>query len=238
MYDPSATRRENLLAILKERHLTQSELARLANKTPQQISAAVRGRKGFGAGMARAIEAALELLPGQLDTPIGGGITAARAFLPKEETPPEGFVAVPEYRLEFSAGNGGEPCEPEWVIEADVQPAWYRADYFQKLHVEPEKCRRAKVYGDSMEPFLCDGDTILFEEFTEKTPGANPIRDGRCYVLTIEGEYRVKRLARCLGGLIVHSDNEARYPEERFLGEDVMKLRIYGRVLEVNRTMP
>lgn len=235
MYEIGDTRRENLRRILEERKLSQSELARLSKKTPQQVSNMLRGSKAFGQNMARDFEAALKLMPGTLDIPPGAMPQPVKAYIPEEETPPPGYVAIPEYRLEFSAGNGGEA---EWVVVEDSVPAWYRRDFFQKNHINPDRCRRAKVTGDSMEPTLCAGDTIMFEEFLEKTPGVNHIHDGAIYAITVEGAYRVKRLAHCKGGILVISDNEGRYPEECYLGEEVARcLRIYGRVIEVTRAL-
>lgn len=210
-------------------------LARKLGKTSQHLSN-LMNKGSFGEKVARDIERSLGMLPGALDLPPDQQ-APVRSFCPEEEQLPTGFVSVPEYTLEFSAGTGGEPTEPEWCIKSDSVPAWYRADFFQNMHVNPDRCRRAKVHGDSMEPFIYDGDTILFEEFLSKEPRANHIYDGDIYVITLNGDYRVKRLAKCQGGLIVYSDNP-RFKEERYVGENCdNSIRVYGHVLEVSRSL-
>lgn len=146
---------------------------------------------------------------------------------------PDGFVAIPEYRLEFSAGSGSEPT---WELRHDSEDCWYRESFFQKRHLLPSQCKRAKVCGNSMEPELQNGDTILFESFTETRPGCVHISDGGIYVLTIDGEYRIKYLSKIKNGLLVSSENSAYRPEE-YVGDECDRLKILGRVLEVNRSL-
>ena len=49
---------------------------------------------------------------------------------------PDGFVAIPEYRLEFSAGSGSEPT---WELIHDSEDCWYRESFFQKRHLLPSQ---------------------------------------------------------------------------------------------------
>ena len=67
------------------------------------------------------------------------------------------------------------------------------------------------------------------------SPRLGPV-DGGIYVLTIDGEYRIKYLSKIKNGLLVSSENSAYRPEE-YVGDECDRLKILGRVLEVNRSL-
>ena len=46
---------------------------------------------------------------------------------------PDGFVAIPEYRLEFSAGSGSEPT---WELIHDSEDCWYRVNAKERKSAE------------------------------------------------------------------------------------------------------
>ena len=163
---------------------------------------------------------------------------------------PEGYSVVPEYEYRFSAGGGAnngksipelqqeesKPKEKDWYVKKEGKPAIYRDSFFCSYHTTPSKCVRAKVQGDSMEPELHDGDTILFRKNPDYHPFNCHIVDGAIYAISIEGDDRVKRLSKIKGGIRVSSDNP-RYGDEDFIGQECDdKLRIFGRVIEVSRT--
>ena len=161
-----------------------------------------------------------------------------KAFFPDEEPIPSGYVSIPEYELAFRAGGCPDAPEPEWEEVHESKPAIYRADFFTIRGLSPNRCRRAKVTGDSMEPYICKGDTILFEEFSDRHPASIHIHDGDVYVLTIDGDYRVKRLSKVKNGIRISSDNSSKYEDEIYTGQEVDdRIRIYGRVIEVSRTL-
>lgn len=136
------------------------------------------------------------------------------------------YIFVPEYELEFACGDGNEP--PEWV--ETTGGAAYKPDFFQKRHINPKRCKRVKADGDSMEPLICNGDTVLFVEMRE----GEPIRDGRIYALSYGGALKIKRLyRRANGDLVIRSDNSERYADEVVPNEELDHLvRIYGEVIE------
>ena len=85
-----------------------------------------------------------------------------------------------------------------------------------------------------MEPTIMDGDKIIWAEFLDSHVGSNPINDGRVYVLTIEGAYRVKRLSRVKAGIRISSDNQ-HYDDEIYTGSECDSIRIFGPVLQITR---
>ncbi len=153
----------------------------------------------------------------------------------KGDIPPEDVVVIKEYRLVFGAHADGIEPTPEWEIVEGGDEYWYKLAFFQHRHLNPERCRRARVYGDSMEPTICDGDMFLFNEEIDKRPCCVLVADGKVYAISVDGKLKIKRLSTSKDGIIVRSDNPA-YKDEIFTGDDLERLRIHGRVIEVSRS--
>lgn len=142
-----------------------------------------------------------------------------------EDGIPDGMVLVPEYRVSFSAGNGHIHYEP---VNED-EPAAYRRTWFQKMGIKPERTRRFRVTGDSQEPFLFHGDTVLVN--LDETN----VVDGKLYAIRYDNDLRIKFLFRKLDGtLILRSKNPA-YPDEEVSGELANEhISIIGRVRDMS----
>lgn len=231
MNTPPSTLAERMSSLLdKETGKTQAALARHCGVSTSAVNQWIKTGKIREGNLRQAAEF-FGVTQKWLETGAGEMRAQVRAYAP-DDTLPEGVVAIPEYKLEFSAGPGNEPT---WELVHDSEDVWYRESFFQRRHVLPENCKRARVSGTSMEPQLENGDTILFEAFKETRPGAVHISDGGIYVMTIDGEYRIKYLSKIKNGILVTSENPAYRPEE-YVGEECDRLRILGRVLEVSRT--
>jgi phage repressor protein C with HTH and peptisase S24 domain len=138
---------------------------------------------------------------------------------------PEGFIAIPKWKVSFSAGNGHTLS---YEIIEEGQPAIYRNDWFQREHINPKTAKRFEVVGDSMEPFLFPGDTILVD--TSDTD-INRILDGRVYAIRYGDELRIKRLFRKLDGTIVLRSDNSSYQDENVAPELVSEhIALIGRV--------
>ena len=153
-----------------------------------------------------------------------GGDANVLALHREDETPADS-VQIKEYRVSFSAGNGHQATYD--VIE-ESEPATYRLSWFQKTGVKPANAKRFKVTGDSMEPFLFPGDSVLVDT-GESDP--TQIHDGKVYAIRYGNDLRVKRLYRRLDGtLILRSDNPA-YGDEEVAPELAEEhISILGRV--------
>jgi len=145
-----------------------------------------------------------------------------------EDDVPEGMVQVPEYKIHFSAGTGSVAIDYE--LQEEAQPATYRLSWLQEQRLSLKYLRRFKVTGDSMEPLLFDGDTILVNTAEN---GMQGLREGKVYAIRYDNELRVKRLYRRLDGtLILRSDNPD-YEDESVPPELVQEhITIIGRVRE------
>lgn len=219
---------KNLLDIRK---LTQSDLARDLGVSRQSVGRWVSGRPIDDKNLKK-----LANYFGVTEAEIRYGISQPVSVYDEGDEPPDDVVIIKEYKLTFGAHASGMEAEPEWVIDEEGEDYWYRRSFFQHRHLNPDRCKRAKVTGDSMEPTICSGDKILFYEELDSRPGCVIIQDGRVYTMSVDGQLKVKRLSKTKEGIVVRSDNPT-YEPEIYTGHDVERLRIYGRVIEINRTI-
>lgn len=135
---------------------------------------------------------------------------------------PEDVVYVPESRIEFSAGNGRTPV---YELIEDVEPATYRLSWFQRERINPDRVRRFRVSGDSMEPMLFPRDTILVNE------DETNIVDGKLYAIRYGDDLRVKYLSRRLDGTVVLRSVNPAYKDEEVPPELAQEhISVIGRV--------
>jgi phage repressor protein C with HTH and peptisase S24 domain len=86
------------------------------------------------------------------------------------------------------------------------------------------------VRGDSMEPLLKDGDTLLVDQSDTE------IMDGRIYVVTLGDELRVKRIQKGFKGYVLRSEN-TRYADITIEGDDLDAFKVHGRVRWVGKML-
>lgn len=123
----------------------------------------------------------------------------------------------------LSAGNGGTVWAHE---EVDGSHAFTR-DWLQRKGLRISSCRILTVDGGSMEPVLEDGNVVLID-----LSDCQPIRSGKVYAISVDGELRIKRLFRQAdGSLRISSDNpdKVRYPDEVVQPQYLDRVRVIGR---------
>ena len=137
--------------------------------------------------------------------------------LPDEEL--EQFEMIPKVRAVAGAGES-------LVTSGKVTGQYaFRESFLKREHIHPEKCVLMCVAGDSMEPLIREGDTILVDE-SEK---GKELRDGHIFVVGLSDALMVKRLAKIPNGWRLCSENKER-PDIDVQGEDFNTFRVYGRV--------
>lgn len=140
----------------------------------------------------------------------------------ESDLPQGDYVFIPRVDIHLSAGNGRENVEIEFDKK---QPQAFRADWIREKRLSPSKLASMKVDGDSMEPFIWDGETIVVDV------SQTTIKDGKVYALWYDGGERVKRLQRLPGGgLRIKSDNPQHSTIE-LQAEQADRVRIIGRVV-------
>jgi hypothetical protein len=109
---------------------------------------------------------------------------------------PEGeFVMVPRLDVHLSAGGGREQVEIDLVKD---NPQAFRAEWIRSC-AEARKLAAMRASGESMEPTIHDGDSLLVD-----TSQTNVV-DGKVYALWYDGGERVKRCSACLAAACASS---------------------------------
>lgn len=153
---------------------------------------------------------------------------AVKAFEHGDELDGDREVLVAVVDVVVSGGHGSPA--PEFV-ETSFRMA-YQLSWFHQVRAKPEDVKVMKVFGDSMERTLFNGDRIAVNT------GDKEVADGRVYVFMTPGPYpdiKVKRLYRTADGrLRIVSDNpdKTQYPDEYLTADEVPGLHMIGRVID------
>ncbi len=184
-----------------KRFSTQTEMARFLGLKPTTATKLYSFLKGSDTQYSSVVDW-LERLGGQV-------------ALPNEEI--ERYAMVPKVRAVAGAG--------ESLVTSGRVSGFYafRQDFLEREKIHPETCVLMQVIGDSMEPLIREGDTILVDERCKEP------KDGKIYVVGLGDALMVKRLAKIPNGWKLCSDNKER-GDTPVQGDDLDTLRIYGRV--------
>lgn len=222
-------------AKLAELHpeITQADLARATGAKPPSVNAWFSGetksmKAATAAKAARLYECSAHWLAtgeGEM-LAISSSATLGKPVRAHEdgEPLPDEYIQIPETEVRFAAGNGRKALFDEVL---DSVPRTYRRDWFAKEGINPVHAHCFKVHGESMEPFLYDGDSVLVNL------GETQILNGKVYALRYGDELRIKRVYRKLdGSLILHSDNPTFIPRDEEVPAQAVEqhISIIGRV--------
>lgn len=121
---------------------------------------------------------------------------------------------IPVFEQFFSCGKGQYVPETEYMNGYIAIPEDLKTKRFEG-HLAASKIR-----GDSMEPTIFNGDTVICDDLGYQEDGI--------YAIIFEGQGFVKRLQRVAGGVRIISDNQAY--EAMFAKNDTEELKIIGKV--------
>ena len=132
------------------------------------------------------------------------------------------FKNIPKVRARLSAGSGS------FEVGSEIEGYYaFRKDWLTTKG-NMDKMVLMDIFGNSMEPELKDGDTILIDE------SQKDILAGAVYAVGVDDTIMVKRLEKHPNKLVLISDN--RDYEPIFLREsDIHNIRIIGKVIWVCR---
>lgn len=155
--------------------------------------------------------------------PIGGSLLPPD-LQGRAPEPPEGFVLVPRYDTEASAGAGALAGDENVLDYMAFQESWVR----RALRVDPSRLALITASGDSMEPAIRPGDLLLVDMSVET------VMDDSIYLVALNDFLLVKRVQKLLKGLVVKSDNP-NYMTMTLSEEEAADLRIRGRIRWIGR---
>lgn len=233
---------ERIAFVMQECGLSLTEIARITGVSTSAVAQWKEGpSKSIRTGAAARLAAATGFNTLWLSTgegPRGAGPAAAKAEIAILHAQPvlawespddlvEGeFIFIPALDVRLSAGHGAEQL-PE-VFFDEARPIAFRADWIRKKHLRPKALVALLAQGDSMEPRIQHGDSLVVDTSQRE------IVDGAVYALWYEGGERVKRLSRLPGGkLRISSDNKA-YDPITLSADELEYVRIIGRVVHVS----
>ena len=191
--------------------------------------------------MARAIERKLDLPPSALDwTPerfvalVDAGKDASLKANPMlanrvlaQQAPPGDDPYEYVTRVQGLLASAG-PGRIAWEHEELEGSHAFRRSWMRERGLRVADCRMVRVSGDSMTPYLQDGDIVMVNL------ADTAIRSGERYLIAVDSEWKIKRLHKLVdGGVEIRSDNESpRHPTERVPAEHAAQfLRVLGRVV-------
>lgn len=213
---------------LQEKRYTYSELAQTVGVSPAAISQWINGQsRNIKNETLQKVADALNVSISWLITGKGSKTKTNIITVDEDTKPPLGFVEIKMYKINFGAGATYEPTYEE-ITEST--PAVYSIAWLEHKGVDYRYCKRFKVRGDSMQPLIMDGDSILVD--CSEDARTHIISNG-LYAISYDNLLMVKRLIKPIkGGLIIHSDNPA-FPDEQLTDQEANELfHVIGHVLE------
>lgn len=219
-----------ILLACSKANVSQADLAKMANISPATVNQLINGRnKGTTklASLAKAL--GVEML--WLAEGKGSMCSAAPSLRPvavydqEEELQEYGeYIFLPELTVKASAGAGTQV----YHVDTQGQRQAFTSKWAHRMGIDPTCAATMVVSGDSMEPRLLDGDSIVVDYCQNEH-----VIDGKVYVLLLNEEVKVKRLFKTpTGGLRIKSDNSA-YPDETLAADEMQHIKIIGRVVAV-----
>lgn len=134
------------------------------------------------------------------------------------------YALIPQFRARGACGEGylNEHVE---LTEGLV----FKRDWLKRMNAKPENLFVMYAHGDSMEPYIFNGDVVLFDT-SETEP-----KDKQVYVIRRpDGGNSIKRLIRQLSGAwVIRSDSsdKAANPDEPVSDSSIHDMPILGRVI-------
>ena len=199
---------------------TQKGLAAALGVDNSQISRLLTGKRNLRAHEIPIILAYLEM----------GGVPGpgrTRTIVPEiVQIGSDRFAMLPVYDTMVSAGPGLEPEDG-----APVNRIAFRADWLRNVtRGNIGDLVVLNVDGDSMEPTLRPGDSVLVDMGQQR-----PQQKDGIYVIRTDGGLQVKRVAShpVTGRITIISDNKEMYPAYADLPPE--EVRVIGRVLWLGR---
>nr|WP_240894197.1 S24 family peptidase [Halomonas alimentaria] len=131
----------------------------------------------------------------------------------------EDYALVPLYDAQCSAGDGAwnENCQVLTHLA-------FTRHSLRKQGLTPEHLSAIRVDGDSMEPVLEAGDTVLIDHTRTTIEGEG------IYIIRLDHHLYAKRLQRSFDGVAVISENPA-YREIQVPRDRLDELEIIGRAV-------
>ena len=149
---------------------------------------------------------------------------SGQTFIKKSASNDSIFKNIPKVRARLSAGGGS------LEVGSEIQGYYaFRKDWLTTKGNQ-NKMVLMDIFGNSMEPEMKDGDTILIDE------SQKDILAGAIYAVGIDDTIMVKRVEKHPNKLVLISDNKD-YSPIYLQGSEINSVRIIGKVIWISREL-
>jgi phage repressor protein C with HTH and peptisase S24 domain len=132
------------------------------------------------------------------------------------------FKNIPRVKARLSAGGGS------FEVGSEIEGYYaFRKEWLTRKG-NINKIVLMDIFGNSMEPEIKDGDTVLIDE------SQKDILAGAVYAVGIDDTIMVKRLEKHPNKLVLHSDNRD-YSPIYLQGNEIDSVRIIGKIIWICR---
>jgi len=191
-----AAKARNANALAKKAGISQSGLSTLLSGKRKGLTIETAGK------LLDALEADI-VLPGEPP--------------PEQEDFRRDYLLVP--KVKAVAG-----CGASFIVNGETTGLYaFRREFLEREHIHTANLVMMMIQGDSMEPLIREGDTVLVDQ-TDTSPA-----DGKIYILRIDDALMCKRVEKIPGGWRIKSDNPDRGHYD-LKGEELETMHIFGRV--------
>lgn len=134
------------------------------------------------------------------------------------------YALIPQYDARGACGDGALNDHVE--VTGGLA---FKRDWLRRMGAKPQHLFVIYASGSSMEPYIFEGDVVLFDS-SDTEP-----RDRQVYAIRRpDGSLSIKRMAQQISGSwLIRSDNpdKARYPDEEVSAASMDEVPIMGRVI-------
>lgn len=134
------------------------------------------------------------------------------------------YALIPQYSAHGDCGDGMLNDHVE--INGGLA---FKRDWLRRMGAKPHNLCVIYAHGSSMEPYIFEGDVVLFDS-SDTVP-----KDRQVYAIKrADGGLSIKRMVQQIsGGWLIRSDNpdKARYPDEEVSDTSMCEIPIVGRVI-------
>lgn len=209
---------EVLTAVMAERDLNQSDIARAINIKPQAVQQWLSGKTTPKGKNLEALANYLHIEPAVIQYGINH-----TASVPTVIDTEDGFVSIPRMSAKGACNSQGGEINDEYTYMIEmvrVGTNWLRA---KAASANWKKLEVITASGDSMEPTIKNLD-FVFVDTSCKT-----VRQDGVYAVTYAGETYIKRCQKDVeGGLNLISDNK-KYPPIHVAPDQLERVIVEGR---------
>jgi phage repressor protein C with HTH and peptisase S24 domain len=147
-----------------------------------------------------------------------------QTFIKKSASSDSIFKNIPKVKARLSAGGGS------FEVGSEIEGYYaFRKDWLATKG-NRNKMVLMDIFGNSMEPEMKDGDTILIDE------SQKDILAGAIYAVGIDDTIMVKRVEKHPNKLVLLSDNKD-YSAIYLQGNELNSIRIIGKVIWISREL-